>query len=364
MEIQNQNRRHTIRNIYIFTISIIILGWLGWLLNYLGGDKSSQDIGQLIWLISPLVVSFVLRIFVGDGWKDLGIKPNFRGNGLWYAVSILVYPFCIIIVLVIGSFFGSISFPGFSSKGVAVFSQAIIIAVATNFFKNIFEEFGWRGYITPKLFSLKLNDMVCHIIVGIIWAVWHLPYYLGFLDSSVLQNYTSLNLATFIPLVFIGLIAASILYGEIRVLTNSVWPAVLLHSIGNAFILTLLMQDFIEIPSNTHFLFTPSHEGILTIILFTLIGIIIYRKRRKMTQNTRSNLIKPWISILFIILGIVLFIFGGMLVLTFYSFPIIPQIMVVTLWSAVITFSIVAIIGLAILTLGIINLIRFKRQSS
>ncbi|MCK4256192.1 hypothetical protein KAX35_04845 [candidate division WOR-3 bacterium] len=73
---------------------------------------------------------------------------------------------------------------------------------------------------------------------------------------------------------------------------------------------------------------------------------------------------KPWISILFIILGIVLFIFGGMLVLTFYSFPIIPKIMVVTLWNAVITFSIVAIIGLAILTLGIINLIRFKRQPS
>ncbi len=78
----------------------------------------------------------------------------------------------------------------------------------------------------------------------------------------------------------------------------------------------------------------------------------------------RSNLMKPWISILFIILGIVLFIFGGMLVLTFYSFPIISKIMVVALWSAVITFSIVAIIGLAILTLGIINLIRFKRQSS
>lgn len=38
--------------------------------------------------------------------------------------------------------------------------------------------------------------------------------------------------------------------------------------------------------------------------------------------------------------------------------------MVVTLWNAVITFSIVAIIGLAILTLGIINLIRFKRQPS
>jgi hypothetical protein len=46
----------------------------------------------------------------------------------------------------------------------------------------------------------------------------------GFLDISVLQSFTAQSLATFILLAFVGLIAASIVYGEIRILTDSVWP--------------------------------------------------------------------------------------------------------------------------------------------
>lgn len=36
------------------------------------------------------------------------------------------------------------------------------------------EEFGWRGYYLPKL--LKTNSfMVANLILGFVWALWHLP---------------------------------------------------------------------------------------------------------------------------------------------------------------------------------------------
>jgi len=37
-----------------FTISMLVLGWLGWLLRYLGGDEDSRELGNLIWLASPI----------------------------------------------------------------------------------------------------------------------------------------------------------------------------------------------------------------------------------------------------------------------------------------------------------------------
>jgi membrane protease YdiL (CAAX protease family) len=39
------------------------------------------------------------------------------------------------------------------------------------------EEPGWRGYITPVLLN-RFNMLLAHIIVGIFWALWHLPLYL------------------------------------------------------------------------------------------------------------------------------------------------------------------------------------------
>ena len=276
-----QSKRRTVRNISIFTFLVIALGWLAWWLDSITTSESSGGIGMPIWLITPLGVSLLLRAFAGDGWKDLGIKPRCKGNGLWYAISILVYPICIALVLVIGFLFGTVSFPGFSSAGVGLFIQAFGLAVVTSFIKNIFEEFAWRGYLTPKINALGLNVFVGHMLVGIIWAAWHLPYYFGLLAAADLRGYTTQSLTTFIPLAFIGLVAASIVYGEIRLLTDSVWPAVILHTIGNALVLTLLLQNFIDVSDRTQSLFSPGMEGVFIAVLFTLIGMLIYRRRRK-----------------------------------------------------------------------------------
>jgi membrane protease YdiL (CAAX protease family) len=35
------------------------------------------------------------------------------------------------------------------------------------------EEFGWRGYLLPKL--LPLGEVKAALIVGLIWGPWHLP---------------------------------------------------------------------------------------------------------------------------------------------------------------------------------------------
>ena len=63
-----------------------------------------------------------------------------------------------------------------------IYSLLSLIFMSTigNFIKNIFEEFSWRGYLTPKLIELKLNDWFIYIISGLVWSLWHAAYYLVF----------------------------------------------------------------------------------------------------------------------------------------------------------------------------------------
>jgi membrane protease YdiL (CAAX protease family) len=276
MNTQGQTNKHTVRNLAIFTFLVITMGWLGrWLDSLMG---TSPGIGQLVWIIAPLGVSFLLRAFAGDGWQDLGIRPNIRGNVTWYMVSILVYPVCTIIILAIGRASGAVSFPGFGPDTVGLWVQAFALFIVPQVITNIFEEFGFRGYLAPKMYKLGLNVFLAHVLVGLIWGVWHLPY------LRVITPYTAESLATLIPRFLLGTMAASIVYGEIRLLTDSVWPSVLMQTAGGAFIGATVMSDLISISSGTEFLVLPVLEGLLTIVLFTLIGVGIYVVRRKRTR--------------------------------------------------------------------------------
>ena len=278
MEAQRQHDPRTLRNLAIFTVLVLGLGWLGRGVDALtGGSATSGGIGQLIWLLAPLVASFPLRAFGGDGWRDLGIRLRFKGNVLWYAISILIYPVCFTLVLVIGSALGAVSFPAFSSDTVGVFVQAFALTLVPQFFINILEESGFRGYLAPKLYRLDLNVFVAHALVGLIWGAWHLPYF------SFVTSYTTESLATLVPRFLAGTIAASIVYGEIRILTDSLWPAVLMQTVGGAFASALVLQDHFKVAGGMEFIFAPVVEGGLIIVLFALIGVGIHRLRMGQT---------------------------------------------------------------------------------
>lgn len=40
------------------------------------------------------------------------------------------------------------------------------------------EEIGWRGFALPRLLN-RWNALFSSVILGIVWACWHLPYYSG-----------------------------------------------------------------------------------------------------------------------------------------------------------------------------------------
>jgi uncharacterized protein len=100
---------------------------------------------------------------------------------------------------------------------------------------NFGEEWGWRGYLLPRL--LPLGQWPALLISGAIWGLWHAPLILLGFDYPQHHILGVLLLTVFC--VIIGVIL-----GWTRLATGSVWPAVLGHAsmdanqvLGGAYVL-------------------------------------------------------------------------------------------------------------------------------
>ncbi len=274
----SQNPKRTIRNLVIFSIATVFGGWVGLWIDGQMGMTGGQTLGALIWLITPLATGLLLRMFGGDGWKTAGFRFNLRGNGRWYLASLLIYPLSIGLVLLVGWVLGVITFPKAGSGALGAFIQVVLMGFATNFVKNIFEEFSWRGYFSPQIQSLRIHPFLGYFIVGVMWVSWHLPYWYGFLDASTLESYSPYSNSMLVVMSIPALFAASIVYGELQQLTKSTWPAFLIHTVGNAFILAVLLEGYIKV-NHLPAVFTPGMEGVLMMLIFFGLGIWLYRVR-------------------------------------------------------------------------------------
>jgi len=154
-----------------------------------------------------------------------------------------------------------------------------LIPLAVAFFIFAFlEEVGWRGYLAPKVHRLD-DGLLDHALVAVVWASWHLPY------MRQLWSHTSEGLATLLPRFLLGTFVFAVVYGEIRIRTGSIWPAVLMHWLGNMLANTLLSGSagagFVSLVSGKEALGSFGVEGVFMILLFGLLGIYLYARRRQ-----------------------------------------------------------------------------------
>ena len=144
----------------------------------------------------PAVGVLLTRLITGEGFQNIWLRPNFRGNIktyllAWFGPGVLT-------ILGAGSYF--LLFPGKLDPGLGYLEavlaaagggeaelpmpwsvlllvqavQALLLAPALNFFTCFGEEWGWRGYLLPKL-AQKLPPVPMLLVTGIIWGLWHAP---------------------------------------------------------------------------------------------------------------------------------------------------------------------------------------------
>ena len=158
----------TIRNIVIFGVVTFGCGFLGYAVNGLYQPQDPmQSLGVLIWLISPLGANLLLRALSKEGWKDMGITPNLRSGWRWYLAALLIVPVISVVMILIGVLFGSTTLAPASPQGISRFLSLVGIGIVGSLVKNLFEEFAWRGYLTPRLDALHSNPFISALVTGV-----------------------------------------------------------------------------------------------------------------------------------------------------------------------------------------------------
>jgi len=267
-----------IRNIVLFIVVVIISGWIGVLVDsFLAAQPEGNSLGMGIWLVLPLLTAFIIILFSKLSWKDLGFKPYFKGNIKWYLAAVLIFPVVTAIVLLIGA---AMNWVDLSALNLKPFIVGFCSTLLANFIIDIFEETAWRGYLTSQLIKLNLHDWKLYLIVGCVWAVWHIPYYLVFLPETDIQAIMPVSRAMYVVVAFTTFLSWTVMFTELFRVTKSVWPCVILHTVEDSLINLIVISGYISIVPGKEMLVSPIN-GVITSMLYLAVGLGIRAYRRQ-----------------------------------------------------------------------------------
>ncbi|WP_433376789.1 lysostaphin resistance A-like protein [Streptosporangium sp. CA-115845] len=145
-------------------------------------------------------------------------------------------------------------------------ASAFLIAPLINSIAAFGEEWGWRGWLLPRLMTLGIWRAL--LVSGLIWGVWHFPLTLrGY-------NYPELG-AWAAPMFVVFCVVFGALLGWFRLYSGSVWPAVIGHGSLNASgSLTLLVGNAADPPN----LAVAGITGLVGSALLAAISVLVIKR--------------------------------------------------------------------------------------
>lgn len=131
-------------------------------------------------MLTPALANLLTRLITKEGFSGSFLGLTVGKHPGWYAASIAVklVETAVGIMLLYAIFLGDMSMDeAFVKPESSVFYAAVITQLGYSlvvFFPAFGEEWGWRGYMMPKLTEL-IGKPAAVIVGGIIWGLWHAP---------------------------------------------------------------------------------------------------------------------------------------------------------------------------------------------
>lgn len=290
MDKSNVQKNRPIIWYFLLAYAITWLIWLPSLLISLDIINASQDILDLwnnigtLGIFGPTIAGFIMiyKHEGKDGTKKLLISGfNIKQpKAIWYLAAILPILMLAIIIWLIFALLGSpLPIPGSQQLDNVNFFSVLVIALFLFVFMFVLalgEEFGWRGYVLDPLLN-RWNALKTSLILGIIWALWHLPMFFitGVGQNADLNRLGPLFLVNFI-LITIGL---TFIYTWLYSNSNSnVFIVLVFHGITNA--LSALFNLWETLESMT--------LSVILVWIFAII-IVIYYGPTKFSKEEKLN---------------------------------------------------------------------------
>ncbi|GII05296.1 hypothetical protein Pta02_73040 [Planobispora takensis] len=237
--------------------------------------------GQGLWIAVPALTALVLHFVSRDGAGPLGLTLRFADRARWFGFAAGLSPVTTAVAVAAAVVTGLATFSGTPLAGKPPFAEAFVTTLGFLLVKNLLEEFIFRGYGTRTAMALGLRGIAPHLLVGLVWGLWHLPLYAVWMSPADFRQSTSLPWAWYLPIFFAGIMALAVLYGEMRVRTGSIWPGVVLHTVSNALVTPLLINGHLSFEGHGDVLFGIAPNSVLSILLFGGTGLLLLRHRTR-----------------------------------------------------------------------------------
>ena len=213
---------------FAWGLSALFLFFPAWMVAHFGPVTLwNPIIFATIW--TPTIWAFVLAFALDGaaGLRDLVVRVfRWRIKWRWYLVSTLGTAALALGARSFQAFmhhapmppvFDFASWPALTWYGV----KMLVIDPGP-----IGEDPGWRGYALPRMLQ-RFNPAVASVLLGAVWAVWHLP---SFLFSGMPQS--TLSLGWFL----LAITSLTVLMSWVAINTRgAVIPAILMHWAFNRF---------------------------------------------------------------------------------------------------------------------------------
>lgn len=244
----------------------------------------------------PSIGVLLTRLITKEGFRDSWLKPNLKWNIktyllAWFGPGVLtIIGSALYFLLFKGSFDTNCGYMVTMLEAAGTTAdmipipisllmviqglQGLLLAPAMNFVTCFGEEWGWRGYLLPKL-SKQLPMIPTLLISGVIWGLWHAPL------TAVGHNY-GLGYAGFpfagIAMMCLFCVVLGVFFSYVTMKTGSCIPAILAHGAINGFAATGM---YFTKDGGDPFV-GPAPMGIIGMIPFIIVAVLMVIRLHKM----------------------------------------------------------------------------------
>jgi membrane protease YdiL (CAAX protease family) len=238
------------------------------------------------YMFGPAIANVFTRLTTKEGTADLFLQPHFENKrwryylAAWFLPGLLTIFGMILFFTIFPRYFDSelstlMSMLQESGQTATINPwmitilqalQAMLLSPLLNAIPTFGEEFGWRGYLLPKLMPLGGRKAV--LLTGVIWGVWHWPVIL--MGYNYGKDYFG---APFIgPLAMVWFtLSLSVIFGWITIKAKNVWPAVIAHGALNG----IASLGLIFVKGDPQSLIGPAPTGIIGGLGLTLTAALL-----------------------------------------------------------------------------------------
>lgn len=224
-----------------FFVLAYMYSWISWAPAALGVDGPVAEILVFVGVWGPAAAGLTVTRLLGRSTRDWarGLL-RWRVPGRWYAFALGVPVLIVAFVSVAFALLGQDLDGSLLGGRLASYLPMLVFLTLAG---GGNEEWGWRGFALPELLQ-RHRPVRATLILGTLWATWHLPLLAAQDDLS--HGLDGPRLALVLAATVVAIVAHAFFYTHLYQHTRSVLLCALMHGSFNAANGVLVLRDEVE----------------------------------------------------------------------------------------------------------------------